>query len=513
MKKRMKQLTALSVALMLVLGGCVKEPEEPVAEEVPKVEEAEIDEIEEPEEEPVEEPTPLSIKIDTNHKNYYFEGGEEAYLYLQYCDVTVEGGESENLKRNIENWALERSEGLRSLYTSFEESAALEAENNGEFYGYSLYQTVTATRIDERIVSLLDDTYQDTGGVHGIFYRDGINFDVESGRRLELQEIFSDYENFQAEATKRILTHLQENYGDELFDDYIENVENLWQEESVPEWYLDGSGIVIIIQEYAVGPYSIGTPEIHLPYAEFQQYIKEAYLPGSSDGVAKLDGNQEIYLQLPGFTEEVRLMLQYEWREGMPGCSLWLGEKKKSLDVFAALTNAYLLRSEDQVFCLVEVDQASDDYVTYIYRLTDGRIEEIDQIGAAIDTGNINSDEIVMESWVYLLGTYGGVKTYTFDENQEFVTEDTEYILHRNEFVLTTTVDLPVTLEGADSILPAGSHIILNATDNETYVTFTIQETGQTGVLEVQRDENDYYNVSINGMNENDCFEFLPYAG
>lgn len=193
--------------------------------------------------------------------------------------------------------------------------------------------------------------------------------------------------------------------------------------------------------------------------------------------------------------------------------SLWLGNQEMPLRDHMVITDAYILRRGEEVYCMVEVDMASDDYETTIYRLTDGVIEKTAQIGAAIDQGNINSDSIVMESWVYLLGTYGGVKTYRFDENGEFGTEDTEYVLHRNEIVLTTTTSLPVTLDDAESTLPAGSHIVINATDNETYVKFTIRETGQTGVMEVNREEIDYYNVTINGMNENDCFEFLPYAG
>ena len=207
------------------------------------------------------------------------------------------------------------------------------------------------------------------------------------------------------------------------------------------------------------------------------------------------------------------MMLQYVEKDDVPTCSLWLGDKKRTLDGFVALTKSYLVRSEDEVFCFIEVDQASDDYMTFIYRLTDGVIEQVDQVYASIDAGNMNSNEIVMEFWVDMLGTYGGVKKYYFDENNEFVTEDTEYSLHRNEFVLTTTVDLPIILNESESVLPAGSHIVLNSTDNESYVAFTIQETGQNGVLLVQRDANDYYNVSINGMNENDCFEMLPYAG
>ena len=66
--------------------------------------------------------------------------------------------------------------------------------------------------------------------------------------------------------------------------------------------------------------------------------------------------------------------------------------------------------------------------------------------------------------------------------------------------------------EEAESILPAGSSIILNATDGQTYVKFTIQETGQKGTLEIQKEAGNYY-YSINGMNESDCFEILPYAG
>ncbi|MBQ8856696.1 MAG: DUF3298 domain-containing protein [Lachnospiraceae bacterium] len=513
MKKRMKKLMVPGIIMLLALGGCAAEQEKPVVEETPKAEETVEEEIEEIVEEPVEESTPVSVKIDTNQKTYYFEGTEEAYLYLQYCDVTVDGGKNDNLKRNIENWSMERSEELRSLYTSFEESATAEIAENKEFYGYTLYQTVSAARIDESVVSLLDDTYQYTGGEHGSFYRDGINFDAKTGKRLEFEEIFSDYENFKNDATERIIYQLQENYGEELFDDYIETIESIWQEELGPEWYFDGSGIVIVIQQYDVGPDSVGTPEIHLPYTEVGQYIKEAYLPGISTGVARFEKNQEIYLQLPDKTEEVPMMLQYVEKDDVPTCSLWLGDKKRTLDGFVALTKSYLVRSEDEVFCFIEVDQASDDYMTFIYRLTDGVIEQVDQVYASIDAGNMNSNEIVMEFWVDMLGTYGGVKKYYFDENNEFVTEDTEYSLHRNEFVLTTTVDLPIILNESESVLPAGSHIVLNSTDNESYVAFTIQETGQNGVLLVQRDANDYYNVSINGMNENDCFEMLPYAG
>ena len=67
-------------------------------------------------------------------------------------------------------------------------------------------------------------------------------------------------------------------------------------------------------------------------------------------------------------------------------------------------------------------------------------------------------------------------------------------------------------IEDTEGVLPAYSHIILTATDGETYVKFVIQETGQTGTLHVSCNGSDG-TVMVDGKNENDCFEMLPYAG
>lgn len=514
MKKIMKKMAALGLAAVMVLGGCAeKTEEEPIIVEP----EEEVVEIVEPEEiTETEEVLPLSVNVTTNYKNYYVDDSEESYLYLQYCDVEVNGDEYANLKRSVENWSMERSEGLRGLYVNFEESAVAAQEENEEFLGYSLYQNVTTARADGRILSLRDDTYQYVGGAHGMFYREGINFDSKTGKRLTLRDLVLDWDNFAQEASACVIYNLKENYGEELFPDYIETIEAMWQDENQePAWYLDGSSLVIVLQEYLVGPYAIGAPEIHLSYVEFSQYLNNAYLPGTDSGVAIFQENQELYLNLPGIYEEVPMMLQYEWTDTGANCSLWLGENEKSMDYFDVLKDAYIVYVGEEIYCLIEVDMASNDYVTYVYRLTDGVIEEVTALNAAIDQGNVNAEAIQMEFRVYLLGTYRAMKTYEFDENGRFVTEDTEYVLSGNEYALTTVVDLPVLMdeEETENILPAGSSMILTATDDETYVKFKLQETGQTGVLKVERNEEEPYLITVNGMEERECFEMLPYAG
>lgn len=507
MKNRSRKWLLFMLVLLLALPGCAREevPEEPeiVVEEVPEQEEV-IEEIPE---------VPLSVYTDTKHKTYYFEESDQVYLYLQYCDVTLEGSGFENLKRNVENWSLERSGNLRSIYSEYEKNVKADAEEKGDrFQPYVTYQTVAAERIDERVLSLLEEVYDYSGEGEGTVVLTGVNFDAQTGRSLTLKDILVDAAGFAEEAKGRIISELQELYGEELSDGYEQAVADLWLDEKEPEWYLDASGIVIIIPQYAVGDHYVGTPKIHMPYGEFERYIKAAYLPAFSTGVAHIEKNEELYLELPDKEEAMPLMLQFEWEEYETNCALWLGEDKTSLSDFATMEDAYLIRNGEEVYCLVELDMASDDYITYVFRLTNGAIDEVAEVTGAIDAGNVNAHQVMIESWVNMLGTYGGVKTYRFDEEQGFTTEDQEYRLLGNEQVLTTTADLPVMLGDMESTLPAGSHIVLNATDDESYVTFTIQETGQTGRLQVERNKEEFQ-VMVYGISEYDCFEMLPYAG
>ena len=512
MKYTVKRWMTFMLAAVFLLTGCSKNVEDSYVEETEETVVEEVTILEETEE-TADETLPLSIQIDTNHKYYYLEGEEEPYLQLQYCDVSVEGDDYIKLKRNLENWSMERSEGLRSLYTTFETSAGEQQELNELFTKCDIYQEVTIARADERVVSLLDDTYQYTGGAHGMFYREGVTFDSVTGRKLFLSDVFYDYDAFVEDAKDRIIYELRETYGEELFDDYITTVNGLWDDGNEPQWYLDASGIVIVLQEYHVGPYVMGTPQIHLPYEEFAPYIKADYFPGTAMGVASFAKNQEVFLTLPGFAGQVPMMLLSEQQETEMYHSLWLGQNELPLESFLILEDSYIVRTEDEVYCLIEVDFASDDYMTYVFRITEGVLEKVTEIDAAIDAGNISSQGMKMESWVYLLGTYGGVKNYYFDASGKLVTEDKEYNLEKNTVVLTTKADLPIILDEAESVLPSGSHITLTATDGESYVKFTIQETGQCGTLQLQRGTGESYAVYINGMNENDCFEFLPYAG
>ena len=371
MKRRMKTLTAIFVTVLLCFTGCEKN-ENPVVQEESNITIEEV--AEEQVEEIVAEAVPLNVHTTTNYKTYYLEEGNVPYFYLQYCDVSVQGDQFEKLKRNVETWSMEQNENLRGVHETFKERAESEAKDNENFWGYTLYQEVSMARVDEGILSLLNDTYQYTGGESSSFYREGVNFDAQSGARLELKDIVIDYERFLEDATIRIIGELERVYGEELFPEYAEIINTMWQNVKEPEWYLDATGIVIVLQECQVGPTALGTPEIHLAYKDFERNIKENYLLGKCEGVAHIEKNEEVFLELSYADEAVPMMLEYEWENYLANCVLWLGEQKVVISDFAALEDAYLVKTNGEVYCLVEMDMASDDYVTFLYRLTNGLI-------------------------------------------------------------------------------------------------------------------------------------------
>ena len=221
MKNRVRKVTALLIAMLLFLSGCA-ETEKPVIQEETDITIEEV--VEEPVEEVVKEAIPLAVHTTTNQKTYYLNDGEVPYFYLQYSDVSVEGDEFEKLIKNVENWSVERSEELRGVHETFQERAESEAKDNEDFYGYNLYQEVAIARVDEKIVSLLDDTHQYAGGANTTFYREGVNFDAKSGAKLELKDLLINHENFIEDASSRIISELERLYSEELFEDYSDKL-------------------------------------------------------------------------------------------------------------------------------------------------------------------------------------------------------------------------------------------------------------------------------------------------
>ena len=72
--------------------------------------------------------------------------------------------------------------------------------------------------------------------------------------------------------------------------------------------------------------------------------------------------------------------------------------------------------------------------------------------------------------------------------------------------------DLPVFVDGKETIIEPGKKIKVIATNNIDKVYFECKEDGISGYFEYTKEE-DSWEHFINGVTEYDYFEFLPYAG
>ena len=87
---------------------------------------------------------------------------------------------------------------------------------------------------------------------------------------------------------------------------------------------------------------------------------------------------------------------------------------------------------------------------------------------------------------------------------------------HEDEMPLVSTRALPVTLFGADgseteATMPVGTKFYVRATDEETFVDMELEDGRKCRIA--VRQSGDGWGFLIDGVSEEECFEFVPYAG
>lgn len=162
-------------------------------------------------------------------------------------------------------------------------------------------------------------------------------------------------------------------------------------------------------------------------------------------------------------------------------------------------------------------DMASDDYVTCILRIHEGKLQQAKIYGSVrYVTG---TGKVEMESVVNVMGTYGGTCRYGMQKDFTFVPE-TPYTIRRSqgdiEYVKITLKrdGFPVTAVngGAATTLPAGTELTLAETDAASYAVLSDVKDGAMYRVDITQkpDEWQWY---IGGTAESDWFTMLRYAG
>lgn len=455
------------------------------------------------------------IAVTSDKKEWYTEDGTILLMEAEESLVTVENEGFDALKTALEKRfsSIEDGNYQNMIEDAREDYNWRDAELKEYFYGYSSSEQAEVARCDGRVVSLRVFYHDYCGGAHGMYAYGGATFDTATGEELQLSDVVTNTAGFYAKAADYIGDELWRTYEDGLWPEYRDIVAESFQGDVTLNWYLNGTGIVIAYTPYELGPYAMGAPEVTLPYEEFAEFLNSAYLPSTGETFVQISENADVSGILG---EEKPIYVQTQLNEyDMVEVTVVSGNAQSVVGEFGWFCDAYALkRADGRSFLLVVCDYMSDDKVTFVYEVTDGKATKCDELNRAEVTGGyLTADQIEMSVYLDVLGTYTARMKYHLDMNGK-LSQAEEVFAINGAMNLAIVRELPVMLEGAENLLQPGIEIRITGTNNVDEAYFVIPDTDQTGVITYGfEDLESPWIHTINGVSEYEYFEMIPYAG
>ncbi|MCD8050254.1 MAG: YobA family protein [Clostridiales bacterium] len=269
-----------------------------------------------------------------------------------------------------------------------------------------------------------------------------------------------------------------------------------------------------ILQEGAAGDESMAEPET----AEESTTVQVLEEPTFAATATELTPDEAMEWELS--TGVAQVLVNTAEVNGNVSISLCLDDMVVEIGEFGRLGNAYLLGLADgRSFVLLDADYASDDYVTFLFEITDGELVEQSRLeDVSLQSATVSAEQLNLRVHVDVLGSYDSYMDYVIDDAgslqatsdfYEIPTDDSDWHL------ITVSNEVPVTIDGQKVTLSVGTQIRITGTDNQETAYFRVEDTGVEGsVTYVRGDgEDDAYTLYIDGISEYDYFEMLPYAG
>ena len=448
------------------------------------------------------------VSITTENREWYAQDGETA-IYEAFQDtVTVENQGFENLQEALMEYfpAIDEKEHEGLLQYAQEEYADFEKENDNDsqrsFYTYSCWQNAELMRSDSTVVSFEEYMNAYLGTYAGAVYA-GATFDVHNGRKLELTDILQDEEGFYKAAVDYIMDWLTEFYrnGMQSVRDYVEDA---FSEEQTDNWYLNGAGIVIIYNYMTPGPGS--AVKIALPYGLFYEYIREEYTNPHTELIAAVPEGEDI-AGLLGMEQLVEITSDGTG-DGFVYVAIDDMNERAGVGRFG---DAYVVRRQNGRVFLVFVVLEEDVDTMCVYEITGGEIKKCDEkTEAYFDNSFWGTERIGINLTVHALGTHVGYMNFKWDEEGKLVAAEEIYEV-KAAWNLIVIKDIPVRIEGVETVVKAGEQIVVTGINMEENIYyFQVVDSGEYGEI--------YYSETqkgrmIDGIFEFEYFENLNYAG
>lgn len=266
-----KQILAALTLLLFLLSACHREDlqkqQEPPQEDSPQLEEN-----------PQEQDNGITVTEDVSSGE---EKAQDGTLLLRYSlsspQVLYQGEPMMNIGSYYDN---NKEKSLPSI-TEELLPMARQRQQAGDFLGnFQWDEEFAIMRNKGSYLSIRRDRSRYTGGVHGSLQIMGDNWLFRAGDYylLSLTDILPGAKDPRALVMEQALEQAkqQEEAQPGLFyENYQETMGDVWQE----DWYLTEESLVVVFQEYALGPYTSGPMLFEIPFTELGDNLTEELRP------------------------------------------------------------------------------------------------------------------------------------------------------------------------------------------------------------------------------------------
>ncbi len=140
---------------------------------------------------------------------------------------------------------------------------------NDLFTNYVHYLQFTVSYNTERFLSLFLENYEFTGGAHGTTVQTGETWDMNRGKLVSLQELFTPFFNYRSIIISNVMlqaSERQKNGEVMYFENLLQNIIKYFDEKN---YYLTNEGIAVFYPLYSIAPYVAGIQTFVVGYEKF----------------------------------------------------------------------------------------------------------------------------------------------------------------------------------------------------------------------------------------------------
>lgn len=399
---------------------------------------------------------------------------------------------------------------------------AVESARDRGMSCYELSRTAQVIRGDSQVFSFLDMDYSYLGGAHPFTATHGVTFDSATGRRLSLQDVTDDYQGLCAYIKSYLEEMNQENGGYMLFDWYEEELEKYFSGEEELSWVMGPEGITVYFDPYVLASYADGTLEVPVTYKEHPEFFGQGYDFKETTTIVRGQPDWFVTLDIDGDGNEDQISVssQENADEGTYTIEVRVNDRSAGYEEYGRIFGYWVLCGENgKTWCYVQCFGDNDWPVIDVFELSGGAPVYVDHLySMAMQEPAADIHDFCIATRVDFLGSYSGYRNYSLGDDGMPVANSDEYDIYDYgmDGYLTTKRELPAVIyragndtDGEEGKIPAGARLYPRSTDGKSWM---MMETEDGNLCRITL-TGEPYSLTVDGADEQECFEGLFYAG